>query len=207
MNKLISDIVKKINHFRLRHQFFIKLGIAFFWNLVGILLPTIACGVLLQVSGLQPFCEYLLSDLSKAAFSFSSASLLCVELIHGNGSKIHSSIKWGIGILLLMLTLLFSSGLAVNQIILESPVPKKDLLKVEMRMSPHINSFVAIAVSAYLAAMSCSDSDAANRSTEEFKKYVKNDGNVDEYVIRSSDLEMLIMDAQNLGRSENVEKE
>lgn len=106
-----------------------------------------------------------------------------------------------------MLTLLFSSGLAVNQIILESPVPKKDLLKVEMRMSPHINSFVAIAVSANLAAKSCSDSDAANRSTEEFKKYVKNDGNVDEYVIRSSDLEMLIMDAQNLGRSENVEKE
>lgn len=207
MKKLISNIVKKVNHFRHRHQFFIKLGIAFFWNLVGILLPTIACGVLLHFSGLQYFCEYLLSDLSKAAFSFSSASLLCVELIHGNSLKIHSSIKWGFGILLLMLTLLLSCGLAVNQIILESPVPKKDLLKVEMNVSPYINSFVAIAVSAYLAAMSCSDSDAAIRSTEEIKKYVKNDGNVDEYVIRSSDLEMLIMDAQNLGRSENVEKE
>ena len=106
-----------------------------------------------------------------------------------------------------MLTLLLSCGLAVNQIILESPVPKKDLLKVEMNVSPYINSFVAISVSAYLAAMSCFDSDAADRSTEEFKKYVKNDGNVDEYVIKSSDLEMLIMDAQNLGRSENVEKE
>ena len=108
---------------------------------------------------------------------------------------------------MLMLTLLLSSGLAVNQIILESPVPKKDLLKEEMSMSPYINSFVAIAVSAYLAAIACSDSNVADGFTDESKKYVKNDGNVDEYVIRPSDLEMLIMDAQNLGRSEIVEKE
>ena len=61
-----------------------------------------------------------MSDLSKAAFSFSSASLLCVELIHGNCSEIHSGIKWGVGILLLMLSLLLSCGLAVNQILFES---------------------------------------------------------------------------------------
>lgn len=61
-----------------------------------------------------------MSDLSKAAFSFSSASLLCVELIHGNCSKIHSGIKWGVGIILLMLSLLLSCGLAVNQMLFES---------------------------------------------------------------------------------------
>lgn len=99
---LISNFVNSVKGLRQRHQFLVKFSIAFIWNLVGILLPTIACGILLQISGLQSFCEYLLSDLSKAAFSFSSASLLCVELIHGNCSEIHSGIKWGVGILLLM---------------------------------------------------------------------------------------------------------
>ncbi|MDB1862581.1 hypothetical protein PMX20_09405 [Collinsella aerofaciens] len=119
MNKLISSIINKVNGFRQSHQFIIEFSIAFIWNLVGILLPTIACGILLAISGLQSFYEYFMNDLSKAAFSFSSASLLCVELIHGNCSKIHSGIKWGVGIILLMLSLLLSCGLAVNQMLFE----------------------------------------------------------------------------------------
>lgn len=81
---MIRNIINKVNGFRQSHQFIFGFSIAFFWNLIGILLPTIACGILLGISGLQSFFEYFMSDLSKAAFSFSSASLLCVELIHGN---------------------------------------------------------------------------------------------------------------------------
>lgn len=141
---LISNFVNSVKGLRQRHQFLVEFSIAFIWNLVGILLPTIACGILLQISGLQSFCEYLLSDLSKAAFSFSSASLLCVELIHGSFSEIHSGIKWGVGILLLMLSLLLSYGLAVNQILFES-----SYLKDQASMSPFINSLVALSVSVY----------------------------------------------------------
>lgn len=141
---LISNFVNSVKGLRQRHQFLVEFSIAFIWNLVGILLPTIACGILLQISGLQSFCEYLLSDLSKAAFSFSSASLLCVELIHGNFSEIHSGIKWRVGILLLMLSLLLSYGLAVNQILFES-----SYLKDQASMSPFINSLVALSVSVY----------------------------------------------------------
>lgn len=141
---LISNFVNSVKGLRQRHQFLVEFSIAFIWNLVGILLLTIACGILLQISWLQSFCEYLLSDLSKAAFSFSSASLLCVELIHGNCSEIHSGIKWGVGILLLMLSLLLSCGLAVNQILFES-----SYLKDQASMSPFINSLVALSVSVY----------------------------------------------------------
>lgn len=198
MNKLICDIVNFAKGLRQRHQFLAEFGIAFIWNLVGILLPTIACGILLQISGLQSFFDYLLSDLSKAAFSFSSASLLCVELIHGNCSEIHSGIKWGVGILLLMLSLLLSCGLAVNQILFES-----SYLKEQASMSPFINSLVALSVSAYLAAMSCAGSDMSYEPDE----FVEDEASDDGYIISAEDLESLIRDVWSLGRSENGDKD
>ena len=198
MNKFICDIVKFAKGLRQRHQFLVEFSIAFIWNLVGILLPTIACGILLQISGLQSFCDYLLSDLSKAAFSFSSASLLCVDLIHGNCSEIHSGIKWGVGILLLMLSLLLSCGLAVNQILFES-----SYLKEQASMSPFINSLVALSVSAYLAAMSCAGSDMSYEPDE----FVEDEASDDGYIISADDLEALIRDVWSLGRSENGDKD
>lgn len=191
---LISNFVNSVKGLRQRHQFLVEFSIAFIWNLVGILLPTIACGILLQNSGLQSFCEYLLSDLSKAAFSFSSASLLCVELIHGNCSEIHSGIKWGVGILLLMLSLLLSCGLAVNQILFES-----SYLKDQASMSPFINSLVALSVSVYLAAMSCAGSDISYGSDVDVEDKASDDG----YIISADDLKSLIRDVRSLDRSEN----
>lgn len=191
---LISNIVNSVKGLRQRHQFLVEFSIAFIWNLVGILLPTIACGILLQISGLQSFCEYLLSDLSKAAFSFSSASLLCVELIHGNCSEIHSGIKWGVEILLLMLSLLLSCGLAVNQILFES-----SYLKDQASMSPFINSLVALSVSVYLAAMSCAGSDISYGSDVDVEDKASDDG----YIISADDLKSLIRDVRSLDRSEN----
>ena len=191
---LISNIVNSVKGLRQRHQFLVEFSIAFIWNLVGILLPTIACGILLQISGLQSFCEYLLSDLSKAAFSFSSASLLCVELIHGNCSEIHSGIKSGVGILLLMLSLLLSCGLAVNQILFES-----SYLKDQASMSPFINSLVALSVSVYLAAMSCAGSDISYGSDVDVEDKASDDG----YIISADDLKSLIRDVRSLDRSEN----
>lgn len=191
---LISNFVNSVKGLRQRHQFLVEFSIAFIWNLVGILLPTIACGILLQISGLQSFCEYLLSDLSKAAFSFSSASLLCVELIHGNCSEIHSGIKWGVGILLLMLSLLLSCGLAVNQILFES-----SYLKDQASMSPFINSLVALSVSVYLAAMSCAGSDISYGSDVNVEDKASDDG----YIISADDLKSLIRDVRSLNRSEN----
>lgn len=191
---LISNFVNSVKGLRQRHQFLVEFSIAFIWNLVGILLPTIACGILLQISGLQSFCEYLLSDLSKAAFSFSSASLLCVELIHGNCSEIHSGIKWGVGILLLMLSLLLSCGLAVNQILFES-----SYLKDQASMSPFINSLVALSVSVYLAAMSCAGSDISYGSDVD----VEDKASDDRYIISADDLKSLIRDVRSLDRSEN----
>lgn len=191
---LISNFVNSVKGLRQRHQFLVEFSIAFIWNLVGILLPTIACGILLQISGLQSFCEYLLSDLSKAAFSFSSASLLCVELIHGNCSEIHSGIKWGVGILLLMLSLLLSCGLAVNQILFES-----SYLKDQASMSPFINSLVALSVSVYLAAMSCASSDISYGSDVDVEDKASDDG----YIISADDLKSLIRDVRSLDRSEN----
>lgn len=191
---LISNIVNSVKGLRQCHQFLVEFSIAFIWNLVGILLPTIACGILLQISGLQSFCEYLLSDLSKAAFSFSSASLLCVELIHGNCSEIHSGIKWGVGILLLMLSLLLSCGLAVNQILFES-----SYLKDQASMSPFINSLVALSVSVYLAAMSCAGSDISYGSDVDVEDKASDDG----YIISADDLKSLIRDVRSLDRSEN----
>lgn len=190
----ISNFVNSVKGLRQRHQFLVEFSIAFIWNLVGILLPTIACGILLQISGLQSFCEYLLSDLSKAAFSFSSASLLCVELIHGNCSEIHSGIKWGVGILLLMLSLLLSCGLAVNQILFES-----SYLKDQASMSPFINSLVALSVSVYLAAMSCAGSDISYGSDVDVEDKASDDG----YIISADDLKSLIRDVRSLDRSEN----
>jgi len=191
---LISNFVNSVKGLRKRHQFLVEFSIAFIWNLVGILLPTIACGILLQISGLQSFCEYLLSDLSKAAFSFSSASLLCVELIQGNCSEIHSGIKWGVGILLLMLSLLLSCGLAVNQILFES-----SYLKDQASMSPFINSLVALSVSVYLAAMSCAGSDISYGSDVDVEDKASDDG----YIISADDLKSLIRDVRSLDRSEN----
>ena len=191
---LISNFVNSVKGLRQRHQFLVEFSIAFIWNLVGILLPTIACGILLQISGLQSFCEYLLSDLSKAAFSFSSASLLCVELIHGNFSEIHSGIKWGVGILLLMLSLLLSCGLAVNQILFES-----SYLKDQASMSPFINSLVALSVSVYLAAMSCAGSDISYGSDVDVEDKASDDG----HIISADDLKSLIRDVRSLDRSEN----
>lgn len=191
---LISNFVNSVKGLRQRHQFLVEFSIAFIWNLVGILLPTIACDILLQISGLQSFCEYLLSDLSKAAFSFSSASLLCVELIHGNCSEIHSGIKWGVGILLLMLSLLLSCGLAVNQILFES-----SYLKDQASMSPFINSLVALSVSVYLAAMSCAGTDISYGSDVDVEDKASDDG----YIISADDLKSLIRDARSLDRSEN----
>lgn len=191
---LISNFVNSVKGLRQRHQFLVEFSIAFIWNLVGILLPTIACGILLQISGLQSFCEYLLSDLSKAAFSFSSASLLCVELIHGNCSEIHSGIKWGVGILLLMLSLLLSCGLAVNQILFES-----SYLKDQASMSPFINSLVALSVSVYLAAMSCAGSDISYGSDVDVEDKASDDG----CIISADDLKSLIRDVRSLDRSEN----
>lgn len=191
---LISNFVNSVKGLQQRHQFLVEFSIAFIWNLVGILLPTIACGILLQISGLQSFCEYLLSDLSKAAFSFSSASLLCVELIHGNCSEIHSGIKWGVGILLLMLSLLLSCGLAVNQILFES-----SYLKDQASMSPFINSLVALSVSVYLAAMSCAGSDISYGSDVDVEDKASDDG----YIISADDLKSLIRDVRSLDRSEN----
>lgn len=191
---LISNFVNSVKGLRQRHQFLVEFSIAFIWNLIGILLPTIACGILLQITGLQSFCEYLLSDLSKAAFSFSSASLLCVELIHGNCSEIHSGIKWGVGILLLMLSLLLSCGLAVNQILFES-----SYLKDQASMSPFINSLVALSVSVYLAAMSCAGSDISYGSDVDVEDKASDDG----YIISADDLKSLIRDVRSLDRSEN----
>lgn len=191
---LISNFVNSVKGLRKRHQFLVEFSIAFIWNLVAILLPTIACGILLQISGLQSFCEYLLSNLSKAAFSFSSASLLCVELIHGNCSEIHSGIKWGVGILLLMLSLLLSCGLAVNQILFES-----SYLKDQASMSPFINSLVALSVSVYLAAMSCAGSDISYGSDVDVEDKASDDG----YIISADDLKSLIRDVRSLDRSEN----
>lgn len=194
---LINNVLNSVKGLRQRHQFLVEFSIAFIWNLLGILLPTIACGILLQISGLQSFCEYLLSDLSKAAFSFSSASLLCVELIHGNCSEIHSGIKWGVGILLLMLSLLLSCGLAVNQILFES-----SYLKDQASMSPFINSLVALSVSVYLAAMSCAGSDMSYGSDVNVKDKASDDG----YIINADDLKSLIRDVRSLDRSENGDK-
>lgn len=191
---LISNFVNSVKGLRQRHQFLVEFSIAFIWNLVGILLPTIACGILLQISGLQSFCEYLLSDLSKAAFSFSSASLLCVELIHGNCLEIHSGIKWGVGILLLMLSLLLSCGLAVNQIFFES-----SYLKDQASMSPFINSLVALSVSVYLAAIACAGSDISYGSVVDVEDKASDDG----YIISADDLKSLIRDVRSLDRSEN----
>ena len=195
---LISNIINKANGFRQSHQFIFEFSIAFIWNLAGILLPTIACGILLDISGLKSFNEYLMSDLSKASFSFSSASLLCVELIHGNCSKIHSGIKWGSGIILLMLSLLFSCGLAANQALFELfGLPE------QASMSPFMNSMVALAVSVYLAAISCTNNNLSSEPDE----YSENETSDDGYIISADELEMIIRDVYSLGRNENGDEE
>lgn len=155
---MLDKQFKALRRFRSNHSFLCTFLAAFVWNLVGIMLPTVACGILLQVSGLQSFVDYVFGDISKAAFSFSSASLLCVELIHGNGSKVHSGIKWGVGILLLMFSLLFSCGLAVNQILFDS----YNFVR-QAETSPFINIVVAFAVCVYLAAVTSTDESKDER--------------------------------------------
>lgn len=96
-----------------------------------------------------------------------------------------------------MLSLLLSCGLAVNQILFESPY-----LKDQASMSPFINSLVALSVSVYLAAMSCAGSDISYVSDVNVEDKASDDG----YIISADDLKSLIRDVRSLDRSENGDK-
>lgn len=74
---------------------------------------------------------------------------------------------------------------------------------VQTSLSPYINSSVALAVSAYLAAMSFTSSNAGSGPDE----YRENETSDDGYIITADDLEMIIRDALSLGRSENGDEE
>lgn len=86
----------------------------------------------------------------------------------------------------------------VNQMLFES-----HFFDVQTSLSPYINSSVALAVSAYLAAMSFTSSNAGSGPDE----YRENETSDDGYIITADDLEMIIRDALSLGRSENGDEE
>lgn len=113
--------------------------IAFAQNIVGIILPTLACALLLQTSLLESIPEYFEEDLHDASFSFGTSSLLLIELIKSSGKR--PGFRWslGVGIFLLGAILLVSSGLAVNQIIV------KDFgFKAESEFAPWVNFIFAV---------------------------------------------------------------
>lgn len=123
--------------------------VAFAQNIVGIILPTLSCALLLQTSLLESIPEYFAEDLYDASFSFGTSSLLLIELIKTPEKR--PGFRWalGVGILLLGAILLVSSGLAVNQIIVE------DLgFEAKSEFAPWVNFIFAVGVSCYLASSS-----------------------------------------------------
>lgn len=62
---------------------------------------------------------------------------------------------------------------------------------------------VALAVSIYLAAISCASNNLSSEP-DEYNEYEKSD---DGYIISADDLEMIIRDVYSLGRNENGDDE
>lgn len=76
-------------------------------------------------------------------------------------------------------------------------------LPEQASMSPIMNSLVALAVSIYLAAISCASNNLSSEP-DEYNEYEKSD---DGYIISADDLEMIIRDVYSLGRNENGDDE
>lgn len=147
--------------------------LAFFRNMVGIILPTLSCAVLLQAAMLESVPDYFAEDFYDASFSFGTSSLLLIELMRPSGRRagrvevdVHRD--WikdgrddstgdrvsffgsrGFGVLLLGVLLLISSGLAVNQVLVN-----QYQFSVRAEFAPWINFVFAVGVSCYLARLS-----------------------------------------------------
>lgn len=148
--------------------------LAFFRNMVGIILPTLSCAVLLQAAMLESVPDYFAEDFYDASFSFGTSSLLLIELMRPSGRRagrvevdVHRDWKLkdgrddstgdrvsffgsrGFGVLLLGVLLLISSGLAVNQVLVN-----QYQFSVRAEFAPWINFVFAVGVSCYLARLS-----------------------------------------------------
>lgn len=148
--------------------------LAFFRNMVGIILPTLSCAVLLQAAMLESVPDYFAEDFYDASFSFGTSSLLLIELMRPSGRRagrvevdVHRAWKLkdgrddstgdrvsffgsrGFGVLLLGVLLLISSGLAVNQVLVN-----QYQFSVRAEFAPWINFVFAVGVSCYLARLS-----------------------------------------------------
>lgn len=128
------------------------------WMLAGILLPTIFCGVLFHISGLREFLGYVQQELEDASFTFNATALLFVELVHTENKRFLPSLRWAIGIILLVVSMLFSCGIAVNQILVNR---KFEVTAVAESLT--VNVFFVTAIVVYLAAISATTESSYNK--------------------------------------------
>lgn len=148
-------------------------------NMAGIILPTLACAVLLQAAMLESALDYFVADLYDASFSFSTSSILLIELmrppeghpseereggdaVSGLGDEAVEKPGFfgsrGFGVLLLGVLLLTSSGLAVNQVL----ASQYDFF-VRAEFAPWINACFAFGVSCYIARVSVTSVEGRRR--------------------------------------------
>ena len=166
--------------------------LAFFRNMAGIILPTLSCAVLLQAAMLESVHSYFAEDFYDASFSFGTSSLLLIELMRPSGRHVSRN-KWddrpgwrlrdgwydssgdrvsffgsrGFGVLLLGVVLLISSGLAVNQVLVN-----QYQFSVRAEFAPWINFVFAVGVSCYLARLSVT-SPEGREHTESMVQWAK----------------------------------
>lgn len=165
---------------------------AFFRNMVGIILPTLSCAVLLQAAMLESVPVYFAEDFYDASFSFGTSSLLLIELMRPAGRRRDRNSRVGhrgwrlgdgwydssgervgffgsraFGVLLLGAVLLISSGLAVNQVLVN-----QYQFSVRAEFAPWINFVFAVGVSCYLARLSVTSPEGRER-TESMAQWAK----------------------------------
>ena len=166
--------------------------LAFFRNMVGIILPTLSCAVLLQAAMLESVPEYFAEDFYDASFSFGTSSLLLIELMRpegrhagwnkrgdhrgrrlrdgwydSSGDRVGFFGSRGFGVLLLGAVLLISSGLAVNQVLVN-----QYQFSVRAEFAPWINFVFAVGVSCYLARLSVT-SPEGRENTQNMVQWAK----------------------------------
>lgn len=123
------------------------------WTAIGIFLPIVFCGALLHIAGVQDFLGYTEQELRDASFTFSATALLFVELVHSAGNQLFRPLRWAVGITLLVVSLLFSCGAAINQFLIT-----KDIIVATATDSPLTNICFASAIVVYLAMVSATSS-------------------------------------------------
>lgn len=181
--------------------------LAFFRNMVGIILPTLSCSVLLQAAMLESVPNYFAEDFYDASFSFGTSSLLLIELMRPAGrcagrNKRSDHMGWrlrdgwydrsgdrvsffgsrGFGVLLLGVVLLISSGLAVNQVLVN-----QYQFSVRAEFAPWINFVFAVGVSCYLARLSVTSPEGrehAESMVQWAKELASSEQDVEDGVVR-----------------------